>query len=285
MGRTEECPVEGLHGKTVVLTGTRKTEELRTLVEKLGGTAVLRPLQGVVKADPDHVRGELQKLLGQPFDWMIFTTGIGVELLHQSAQSSHQETQFLAALRQAHIAVRGYKTARYLKSIGIDATVRDEDGTTASLLTGMERTGLSNKTVALQLHGEPAPELVDLLRYRASYVAEIMPYRHVPPETDTLEVLLREILEAKVDAVTFTSTPQVRFLMEYARSRQCKDALVAAFSRVIPVAVGKVTAEALRTEGITQVVWPKEERMGSMMIALARYFAEGDANATKEARM
>lgn len=273
--------MDGLKGKTVVLTGTRKTEELGALVQKLGGTAIFRPLQGKIISDETQIQSDLYKLLTFPFDWVIFTTATGVERLHQVAQSLGQESQFLDILQRVSVAVRGYKTARYVKSLGIVPTVRDEDGTTASLLAGMERKGLFDKTVALQLYGEPVPELVAMLRNRAAQVEEIVPYRNAPPETATLQLLISEVLEGRVDAVTFTSTPQIRFLMEYARHQQCRDALIAAFSRIIPVAVGKVTAEALKTEGITQVVSPNSERMGNMIITLAQFFTERDASSAK----
>lgn len=39
---------KGLAGKTIAICGTRKTEEMRTLVEKQGGQAVIRSLQGTV---------------------------------------------------------------------------------------------------------------------------------------------------------------------------------------------------------------------------------------------
>ncbi|MCF8567409.1 uroporphyrinogen-III synthase [Alicyclobacillus tolerans] len=273
--------MDGLKGKTVVLTGTRKTDELVTLVEKLGGTALLRPLQVKMQLDEDEVLAEMRKLLTCSFDWVIFTTAAGAERLHQAAQSLGLESQFLEMLHRVSVAARGYKTIEYIKSIGIVPTVRDEDGTTASLLAGMERKGLTGKTVALQLYGEPAPSLISMFRDRGSHVQEIEPYRNMPPETSTMQMLISEILEERVDAVTFTSTTQIRFLMEYARVQQCKEALITAFSRTVPVAVGKVTAEALKNEGVTTVIWPKTERMGSMIITLARFFTQRDGSCAK----
>jgi uroporphyrinogen-III synthase len=42
----------------------------------------------------------------------------------------------------------------------------------------------------------------------------------------------------------------------------------------VAAAVGKVTAQGLREEGIERMVVPEEERMGSMMVTLGRYFAQ-----------
>ncbi|MOA32014.1 bifunctional uroporphyrinogen-III synthetase/response regulator domain protein [compost metagenome] len=62
--------------------------------------------------------------------------------------------------------------------------------------------------------------------------------------------------------------------MEYAHQHgKSKELIQALEGPVIAVAVGKVTAQGLFEAGVPRVVAPKEERMGSMMIELARYFA------------
>lgn len=63
----------------------------------------------------------------------------------------------------------------------------------------------------LQLHGETAPKLVSWLEQQGAQVRQVLPYRHVPPEEAELAQLLNEIIANEVDAVAFTSGPQVRF--------------------------------------------------------------------------
>ena len=41
---------------------------------------------------------------------------------------------------------------------------------------------------------------------------------------------------------------------------------------VLAAAVGKVTAEAIRDEGVKRVLAPDIERMGAMIIELSRYY-------------
>ncbi|MNN91400.1 bifunctional uroporphyrinogen-III synthetase/response regulator domain protein [compost metagenome] len=67
--------------------------------------------------------------------------------------------------------------------------------------------------------------------------------------------------------------------MEHATKKSKLDELIQALEgTVIAVAVGKVTAQGLFEAGVPRVVAPKEERMGSMMVELARYYA-GEAKA------
>jgi uroporphyrinogen-III synthase len=263
-----------LEGKRIALTGPRKAAELSVIVEKLGGIPLVRPAQGTVTTEQEKVAAEVRRLIEHGADWVILTTGVGTEMLVQTAAAIGKEAEFIEALSRTKLAARGYKTVKYLKSLGLEPTVRDDDGTTVGILRALQPYQVTGKRIALQLYGDHAPKLVGWLREQGADYYEILPYLHVPPELAVVDTLLREVLEHEVDAVTFTSTPQVRFLMAYAREKGFADRVVAAFrDRVVAVAVGKVTAEALREEGIGRVVAPEEERMGSMIVALAKYYA------------
>ncbi|CAG7656522.1 uroporphyrinogen-III synthase [Paenibacillus allorhizosphaerae] len=267
----------GLTGKRIALTGPRKAAELSVIVEKQGGIPLIRPAQGTVAVEREEVGREIVKLLEQGADWIILTTGIGTELIYQAAESMGLAAAFTEALGRAKIAARGYKTVNFLKTLGLTPVVKDDDGTTAGLMRALMPYDLKGKKVALQLYGDHAPRLVEWLRGSGALDFEILPYRHVPPELDVVDTLLSEILQRQVDAVTFTSTPQARFLMMYARERGLSEQVLDAFrDDVVAVAVGKVTAEALREEGVERVVAPEQERMGSMIVSLARYYETGE---------
>ncbi|MBP1156864.1 MULTISPECIES: uroporphyrinogen-III synthase [unclassified Paenibacillus] len=265
-----------LEGKRIALTGPRKAAELSIMVEKLGGIPVVRPTQGTVAIEREKVEKKITDLIENGTDWIIFTTGVGTEMLVQAAESMGVAEAFIDTLRRTQIAARGYKTVKYLKSLGLEPTVRDDDGTTVGILRALKPYDLHGRRVALQLYGDHAPRLVGWLGEQQAQYYEILPYVHVPPEMNVINKLLSEIVEGELDAVTFTSTPQVRFLMSYAREKGLADRLADAFrGTTVAVAVGKVTAEALRDEGIQRVVAPEEERMGSMIVSLAKYYEEG----------
>ncbi|TBL71024.1 uroporphyrinogen-III synthase [Paenibacillus thalictri] len=262
-----------LEGKRIALTGPRKAEELSAVVERLGGVPLVRPAQGTVAVEQEKVEPQLRKLLDEGADWVILTTGIGTELLYKAAEKMGEAAKFVERLQAASIAARGYKTVNFLKTLGLKPAVCDDDGTTAGLLRALEPYELSGQRVALQLYGDHAPKLVAWLAEKETHVYEILPYLHVPPDLDVLEKLIGEIMEGSIDAVTFTSTPQVRFMMKYARENGYTARLLEAFAGpTVAVAVGKVTAEALREEGIERIVAPEEERMGSMIVSLAKYY-------------
>ncbi|SFL12079.1 uroporphyrinogen-III synthase [Paenibacillus sp. 1_12] len=262
-----------LEGKRIAITGPRKAAELSVIVEKMGGIPLVRPAQGTVAIEEYKVEAEVRQLIEEGVDWIILTTGVGTEMLYQAAERMSLAAAFVERLQQTQIAARGYKTVKYLKTLGLAPTVRDDDGTTVGILRALQPYNMKDQRVALQLYGDHAPRLVQWLKQQQADYYEILPYVHVPPDLVVLDQLISEIIHGSVDAVTFTSTPQVRFMMAYAREQEQAEALLAAFREItVAVAVGKVTAEALRDEGVERVVAPEEERMGSMMVTLAQYY-------------
>ncbi|GMK38158.1 hypothetical protein PCCS19_12120 [Paenibacillus sp. CCS19] len=262
-----------LEGKTIAVTGPRKADEMARMIGKFGGTAVIRPAQGTVFLDDSQFAEQLQSLIEKPVDWLVLTTGVGTEALLATAEKLGQLDRFIETLRGVHIAARGYKTVNVLRKVGLTPEVRDEDGTTAGLLQLLNAYNLAGKRVGLQLYGDPAPKLNAVLEARGAICEEILPYRHILPEGDAIALLIGEIIAEQVDAVAFTSTVQVRSLMSEAAAAGVREQVLRAFEgSVLAVAVGKVTAEAVREEGVTRVLFPEEERMGSMVVALSRYY-------------
>ncbi|MCL6573611.1 MAG: uroporphyrinogen-III synthase [Bacillus sp. (in: Bacteria)] len=264
-----------LTDKRIALAGPRKAEEQSAIVKNLGGIPLLRPAQGTVFLSDANVEAEITKLLAGYFDWLIVTTGVGTETLVKKAREMGQGEAFIAALTTVKIAARGYKTVNMLKKLGLKPVVRDDDGSTSGLVRSLSTYDFKGLKVALQLHGDPAPRLVDWLQQQEAEFHEILPYKHIPPEPEVLEMLITEILSGQIDAVSFTSTPQARFLLSYAKEKGVKDEVLAAFSTtIVALSVGKVTGQALREEGIKRIVMPEDERMGSALMALAEYYHE-----------
>ncbi|WP_251550542.1 uroporphyrinogen-III synthase [Neobacillus muris] len=264
---------KGLAGKRVAICGSRKIVELTTLIEKQGGQAFSRPLQGTVFLAEEKVEPELAKFVQEGSDWIVFTTGIGLETMIKLAANLGLEEGFLTRIREADVASRGYKTFAALKKLSIEPLAVDEDGTTKGLIHALEGHDFSGKKVTIQLHGETAPGLTKFFEDRGAVVHKILPYQHIAPEPAIVEKLCNELINMQCDAVCFTTAVQVRSLFDYARKSglhsKIKECLA---SHNLAVAVGKVTAEALRDEGVKRLLVPENERMGAMVIELSRYY-------------
>ncbi|MFC0560468.1 uroporphyrinogen-III synthase [Halalkalibacter alkalisediminis] len=264
-----------LHNKRVVLAASRKTDEMSTLIEKQKGTPLVRSLQGTVFLNDEQVRGDLKRIMEEEFDWMIFTTGIGTNRLIDLAEEMNIKDSFLTKIHGAKIGSRGYKTFASLKKIEVNPLAKDEDGTINGLVESLKSFDFKGKRVMVQLHGENAPSLIRFLEEAGAKVMQVLPYKHVDPDLETVQLFCDELLQAKIDAVCFTAAIQVRSLFKYVEERRIVNEVKEAFkTNTLAVAVGKVTAEALHEEGIERVISPELERMGAMIIELSRYYEE-----------
>ncbi len=265
-----------LEGKTIVVAGSRKLDEMTALIERQGGKTSIRSLQGMTLFKEQEMEQELHQFVETAPDWVVFTTGIGTTALFEASDRLHIGDDFRATVRQARIAIRGYKTYNALKAEHMAPDVRDSDGTVRGLEEQLEGVDLTEAIVWVQLHGEPAPELVQFLLERgAQDVHTLLPYLNIPPEAQTLDQLRSELAQRSVDAICFTTAVQVRNLFSNARTlgydTQLREWLNGS---VLAVSVGKVTSQALQEEGIQRIVAPENERMGAMIVEMARYYEQ-----------
>ncbi|MGD7043413.1 uroporphyrinogen-III synthase [Jeotgalibacillus proteolyticus] len=270
---------KGLEGKTIVIGGSRKIEEISALIQKQGGQPVSRPLQGTVFLAEKEVEPSVARFIEDGADWIIFTTGIGTETLLRIARNMGKEEEFLCRLREAKIASRGYKTLNVLKRNGLKPLAVDEDGSTQGLIRSLAEVDFNGKHVMIQLNGESAPSLVSFLENKGAEVETVLPYQHIPPDEETVGTLCSELLNGEADAVCFTTQIQVRSLFDYARKKDLTDRIHQVFEEhVLAVSVGKVTSEALRDEGVSRYIAPERERMGAMIVELAKYIEKESAS-------
>jgi uroporphyrinogen-III synthase len=264
---------KGLTGKRIVISGSRNIDEISTLIEKQGGIPLVRSLQGTVFLAEKEVEPDVERFIQEKADWAIFTTGIGTETLLSLAKRLGMGEQFLTILRHAKVASRGYKTQNVLKKLGVLPIAKDDDGTTRSLICSLKSYDFTGQKVMVQLHGETAPTLIKFLEEQGASVLQLLPYQHIPAETATIKKVCQELLERELDAICFTTAIQVRSLFTFAREYgYYNDILSALKEDIVAVAVGKVTAEALREEGVERLLAPKHERMGAMIVELSHYY-------------
>ncbi|WP_100407294.1 uroporphyrinogen-III synthase [Bacillus solitudinis] len=265
----------GLTGKRVVIAGARKTEEISKIIEKQGGIPVLRPLQGTVYLADKQIEPEFKTIVESGTDWIIFTTGVGLETLIELSEKLNMKERFIELIQHANVASRGYKTNGALKKLGVRPKAVDIDGTTQGLIHTLRNYDFSGKRVVVQLHGVTVPKLTMFLKEQGAEVIEILPYQHIAPDKETVKTLCHEILNTEVDTICFTTAIQVRSLFEFARANNMTENLLRKFQdEVLAVSVGKVTTEALKEEGVDRVIAPVIERMGAMIVEAARFYSK-----------
>ena len=279
-----------LDGKTIAFVEARMTSELAGLITRHGGVPYPAPvLQEIYLKDDPEVQQLIRDICAGHIDAVTLLTGVGTNALVQTAAALGQEAEFLEALNRLTVIARSPKPARVLRrhKIHIDL-MPPEPFTTADLLQSLAESAidLSGKTVAVQHYGGPNRPLVQRLQESGATVREVVLYTWGLPADETPVVnMLKDLTRGGIDAVAFTSQPQVGNLLTIAANagqeselRQClgqtETTTAAAVQPGVAVAsIGPVCTRRLTAAGLRVDVEPEHPHMGNMVLALADYFA------------
>jgi uroporphyrinogen-III synthase len=209
---------------------------------------------------------------------VIATTGVGFRGWLEAADA--WDLPLVDHLRPARVLARGPKARGAIRGGGLVDAWSPESESSAEvlehLLSGAEGP-LAGRRIAVQLHGDPLPDLVAGLRATGAEVLPVPVYRWVMPEdVAPLQRLVSSIAVGCVDAVTFTSAPAAASLLAVAAELGLRDAVVAALrSRVLPIAVGSVTAGPLAEAGVPSHQ-PERARLGALAREVVARLPERD---------
>jgi uroporphyrinogen-III synthase len=273
-----------LLGKRIAVAGGRKFDELAAIIAKQGGEALCRPMMGSVSNDSVELSEVIREVCAKRADWFVLVTGVGTKALLEKADELGLGERLRELLGSAQIAARGYKTFNALKTLGLKPVIVDDDGTVEGVRRQLESFHFSNKRVAVQLHGERMPVLTDWLSSQGATVTEIPLYFYEEPLEQDVQKLLYEVISGEVDVVAFTSNTQVKFFFEGARRQRAESFLQRALNeKIIALSIGSMTTAELHKNGITRIIAPEHERMGAMVMELAKYYQQ-ENEATISAR-
>ena len=259
--------IEPLAGYTVGITPARRREEFAAALERRGAKVISAPAIRIVPlADDSELRAATRRCLQTPLDVVIATTGIGFRGWVEAADAWGIGDELIKAIGQATILARGPKARGAIRAAGLHETWSPESESSSEVLEYLIAGDLDGKRIAVQLHGEPLPDMVQTLRLAGAEVIEVPVYRWVLPEdTAPLHRLIQAVCGAAVDAVAFTSAPAAASFLRAARELGCGGAVRAALcGPVVPACVGPVTAGPFQKEGIP-VIQPGRARLGALV--------------------
>jgi uroporphyrinogen-III synthase len=256
-----------LAGFTVGVTAARRADELGALLERRGASVVQAPaLRLVPLPDDTELEAATRSLLLNPPDIAVATTGIGFRGWVEAADGWGIGEALLDALRSATVLCRGPKARGAVRAAGLTDAWSPASESSAEVLEHLLEAGVDSKRIAVQLHGEPLPDMVEALTCAGAEVVEIPVYRWMPPADLTpLDRLTDGVLAGVVDILTFTSAPAAASTLARARERGLDQQLVSALrGHVLVLCVGPVTAAPLETHDIP-TVQPRRSRLGAMV--------------------
>ncbi|HLQ76040.1 MAG TPA: uroporphyrinogen-III synthase [Terriglobia bacterium] len=256
-----------LDGVRVAITENRYPEQLAQLLERQGATVHSCPLlRETPLEDAANARRFMEICESTKVDFIIFYTGVGVELLLRAANKPE-------VLKRSKIIARGPKAVNALRKFGIQGEITADSPTTEGILQTLAREDLRGKSVLIQRYGQDNQEIQSGLESMGARVTGLSLYRYErASDTATIAELVRKIMNREVDAITFTSGPQARFLLEAAPQTDGEALLKQLNELVVVVSIGEVTSRTLRDLGIEPRIVPEEPKMGPMVKAMANFF-------------
>jgi uroporphyrinogen-III synthase len=252
-----------LAGRTIAVPETREIDIFAAMLERRGAKVLRCPMVAIRDApdpapDPAPVLKWSRDLAAGSFDDLILLTGEGLRRLLGCIERNDPELKepFVAALGPMRKITRGPKPARALRELGLKPDIAPERPTTAGIIASLQTLDLKGRRFGLQLYGtEPNRPLVEFLETAGAKVSTVAPYVYADATDDAaIQTLLKSILAGEVDAIAFTSTPQVERLFAVASA----ESITAALAKTVVAAVGPVVAETLRRHGIEARVMPDE---------------------------
>jgi uroporphyrinogen-III synthase len=191
-------------------------------------------------------------------DDLILLTGEGLRRILSCIDRNEPalRASFLEALARVRKITRGPKPARALRELGLKPDIAAEQPTTAGVIASLRAHDLNGRGVGLQLYGtDPNQPLVQFLQEAGAEVRTVAPYVYADAaDAAAVRALLARMQQGEIDAIAFTSSPQVERLFAVAPAETVKQAL----GRTLVAAVGPVVAEALYSRGIEARVMPEE---------------------------
>ena len=259
--------IEPLAGYTVGITAARRREEFAAALERRGATVISAPAIRIVPlADDRELWAATRRCLEAPLDIVIATTGIGFRGWVEAADAWGIGDELGKVIGQATVLARGPKARGAIRAAGLREAWSPESESSSEVLEYLIAGDLDGKRIAVQMHGEPLPDVVQTLRLSGAEVIEVPVYRWVLPEDTTpLHRLIQAVCDATVDAVAFTSAPAAASFLRAAQEDGLGGSLRAALSGpVTPACVGPVTAGPFQREGIP-VIQPGRARLGALV--------------------
>lgn len=275
-----------LAGRTVAVTAERRAEEQADLFRTRGAEVVVAPTVHTVDLSRDDgLRHLTEAVVADPPDWLVATTGFGMRLWFEAADAWGLEPALVSALQTSTVVARGVKARSACRQRGLDVVWHAPTESMPEVVEWLRaREGMGAASLVVQLFDpEDHPSTAELAS-AAGRVTAVPVYRWRRPDDEApVRSLVRRMAEREVDAVTFTSQPAVRFLLEVAAEEGVLDDLVVACNAgaVLPVCVGPVCAQPIAAAGIRTAVWPEPFRLVPMVkLAEDRLTGAGDAAST-----
>jgi uroporphyrinogen-III synthase len=250
-----------LSGRRIVVPETRELGQLVRMLEERGADTVPCPMIAIRDApNPAPVEAWLRRFAGGACDDLVLMTGEGLRRLLGFARRLGLEPTFLNALAATRKITRGPKPIRALREVGLAADLPADEPTTQGVIAVLQRHDLAGRRVGVQLYPDnPNEPLLNFLKDAGAEPDPVLPYVYASEADDARVIaVIGEMAAGRIDAITFTSAPQVRRFRDVARASGREAELRRGFERITVAAVGPIVAAELDALGVQVNVTPHD---------------------------
>jgi uroporphyrinogen-III synthase len=265
-----EASASPLAGRNILIT--RASDQTESLVRELEARGAKPVLQPMISFHPPHDVAPLDKALRdlRAFDWLLLTSANAVRSLVERSQFLGVDVvNSFAALR---IAAVGPVTAEAARGAGwpVSRVAAKHQSLALAEEFAVE---FARKRILLPRSNLASSDLPDALRRMGASVTEVVAYRTfaVEPEGEGQN----QFSSGHLEAILFFSPSAVRNFLNWDEGKggQVLRSISDLSRKTAVVAVGPVTASALREAGLRNIVQAQNTTVPAVIEALESFFA------------
>ncbi|WP_338032345.1 uroporphyrinogen-III C-methyltransferase [Desulfobulbus rhabdoformis] len=265
-----------LFGQRIVVTRTR--EQASDLVVKLEENGAECLEYSTIHIEPVEDYTILDQALGEidSYSWILFTSLNAVTYFFKRLHEKGYDSRKLAATK---IAVVGRATGEELLKYGVRADLIPEQFTGKGLAEALLQTEVKGNRILLPRALKATEILPEALTDAGAMVTIAPTYQNIPPQGRREE--LRDQLEAgSVDMITFTSSSTVSNFLSMLGAADGQE-LQRLLNNVRIAAIGPITAETVRDNGLSVDIQPERYTIDDMVQAIVCYAKDNPSQRTK----
>jgi uroporphyrinogen III methyltransferase/synthase len=180
------------------------------------------------------------------------------------------------ALADTRLCAVGPGTASRLTRYGLKVDCVPDDHRAEGVVAALKKLGSLRSVKVLFPKADIAREVLpEQLKAAGADVTEIVAYRTVTADSDAHLAIYRELLEERIDVVTFSSASAVRAFITIHGAEQAVDLL----SHTLVATIGPVTAEAAHRYGINPQIMPATSTVPALVDAIVAHYQRAAAAA------
>ena len=250
-----------LRGRRIVVPEKREMDLFSRMLEERGAAVLRCPMLSIHDApNPAPIEAWLRRANSGLHADFILMTGEGLQRLIGVARRAGLEARFIESLGRMRKIARGVKPGRALRELGLKPDVIAETPTTEGVMATLQGLSLQGRRVGVQLYPEnPNAKLINFLRSRGAEADTVLPYVYGnAAESQQILEVIDLMLKGEIDAIAFTSAPQLRRMRDTAKEAGLEAKLELALRYTKIAAVGPVMAEQLTRFGLPVAITVEE---------------------------